>query len=119
MVLDAIAGFLRPDEGRILLDDAILFDGAAGVHLSPQARHCGYVFQNYALFPHMTIRENLAFAAERRPRPERTRRVNEMLERFRLTETAGRRPHQVSRRPAPALLHCASSGGRTQAVVAG
>jgi molybdate transport system ATP-binding protein len=96
MVLDSIAGFLRPDEGRILLDDAILFDGAARVHLSPQARNCGYVFQNYALFPHMTVRENLAFAAERRPRLERHRRVNEMLERFRLTETAGRRPHVVS-----------------------
>ena len=94
MLLDAIAGFVRPDEGRILLDDAILFDGAAGVHLSPQARNCGYVFQSYALFPHMTLRENLAFAAERRPRLERHRRVNEMLERFRLTEAAGRRPHE-------------------------
>ncbi len=56
MVLDSLAGFVRPDEGRILLDDAILFDGATGVHLSPQARNCGYVFQNYALFPHMTLR---------------------------------------------------------------
>ena len=96
MVLDSIAGFVRPDEGRILLDDAILFDGAAQVHLSPQARNCGYVFQNYALFPHMTLRENLAFASERRPRLERHRRVNEMLERFRLTESAGRKPHEVS-----------------------
>jgi molybdate transport system ATP-binding protein len=96
MVLDSIAGFVRPDEGRILLDDAILFDGAARVHLSPQARHCGYVFQNYALFPHMTLRENLVFAAERRPRLERHRRVNEMLERFRLADAAGRRPHEVS-----------------------
>jgi molybdate transport system ATP-binding protein len=96
MVLDCIAGFVRPDGGRILVDDAILFDGAARVHLSPQARNCGYVFQKYALFPHMSLRENLAFAAERRPRLERHRRVNEMLERFRLTETAGRRPHEVS-----------------------
>ena len=96
MVLDSIAGFVHPDEGRILLDDAILFDGAAGVHLSPQARNCGYVFQKYALFPHMTLRENLAFAAERRPRLERHRRVNDMLERFRLTEAAGRRPHECS-----------------------
>lgn len=96
MVLDSIAGFVRPDEGRILLDDAILFDGAARVYLTPQRRNCGYVFQNYALFPHMTLRENLAFAAERRPRLERRRRVNEMLERFRLTESAGRRPHEVS-----------------------
>ncbi len=96
LTLDLIAGFVRPDEGRILLDNEILYDGAAGVHLAPQARHTGYVFQNYALFPHMTLRENLAFAAERRPRLERHRRVNEMLEQFRLTEVAGRRPHEVS-----------------------
>ena len=95
-VLDSIAGFTRPDEGRILLDDDLLFDAATGVHLSPQARHCGYVFQNYALFPHMTLRENLVFAAERRPRLERHRRVNEMLDTFRLTDAAGRRPHEVS-----------------------
>ena len=96
LTLDSIAGFERPDEGRIMLDDAILFDAATRVHLPPQARQCGYVFQNYALFPHMTLRENLAFAAERRPRLERHRRVNEMLEKFRLTEMAGRRPHEVS-----------------------
>jgi molybdate transport system ATP-binding protein len=96
LMLDLIAGFALPDEGRILLDDQILFDAAAGVHLAPQARNCGYVFQNYALFPHMSLRENLAFAAERRPRLERHRRVNEMLDRFRLTEVAGLRPHEVS-----------------------
>ena len=96
LTLDLIAGFVRPDDGRILLDDQILFDGPAGVSLPPQARDCGYVFQNYALFPHMTLRENLEFAAERRPRLERHRRVNEMLERFRLNDAAGRRPHEVS-----------------------
>jgi len=96
LTLDLIAGFVRPDDGRILLDDEILFDGAAGVSLAPQARNCGYVFQNYALFPHMTLRQNLEFAAERRPRLERHRRVNEMLDRFRLGDAAGRRPHEVS-----------------------
>ena len=96
LVLNSIAGFVKPDEGRILLDDEILFDGASGVHLAPQARHCGYVFQNYALFPHMTLRQNLRFAAERKPRLERHRQVNEMLERFRLVDAAGRRPHEVS-----------------------
>jgi molybdate transport system ATP-binding protein len=96
LVLESIAGFARPDEGRILLDDDILFDGATGVHLPPQSRDCGYVFQKGALFPHMTLRENLQFAAERRPRLERHRRVNEMIEKFRLTESAGRRPHEVS-----------------------
>ena len=96
LILDCVAGFVNPDEGRLLLDDDILFDGATRVHLTPQQRNCGYVFQNYALFPHMTLRENLAFAAERRPRLERHRRVAEMLEKFHLGESAGRRPHEVS-----------------------
>jgi oligopeptide/dipeptide ABC transporter ATP-binding protein len=96
LVLDSVAGFVQPDEGRILLEDDILYDAAAGVHLAPQKRNCGYVFQNYALFPHMTLRENLAFAAERRPRLERHRRVNDMLEKFRLEDAAGRRPHELS-----------------------
>ena len=96
MVLDSIAGFVRPDAGRILLDNDILYDAASGVHIAPQKRDCGYVFQNYALFPHMTLRQNLMFAAERRPRLERHRRVNDMLDKFRLAEVAGRRPHEVS-----------------------
>jgi molybdate transport system ATP-binding protein len=96
LTLDSIAGFVRPDEGRILLDDEILFDGAAGVHLAPQARHCGYVFQNYALFPHMTLRKNLEFAVERVPRLERHRKVTEMLEKFHLVEVSGRRPYELS-----------------------
>jgi len=96
LVLDAVAGFVKPDEGRVMLDDDILCDGATGVFLPPQKRNCGYVFQNYALFPHMTLRQNLEFAAERRPRLERHRRVAEMLDKFKLTEAAGRRPHEVS-----------------------
>lgn len=96
LTLDSIAGFVRPDEGRILLDDQILFDAAARVHLPPRMRHCGYVFQNYALFPHMTLRQNLEFAAERAPRLGRHRKVSEMLERFHLAEAAGRRPYQLS-----------------------
>jgi molybdate transport system ATP-binding protein len=96
LTLDAIAGIVKPEEGRILLDGEILFDAASGVDLAPQARRCGYVFESYALFPHMTLRQNLAFAAEGSPRLERHRRVNEMLGRFHLTECAGRRPHEVS-----------------------
>jgi molybdate transport system ATP-binding protein len=96
LTLDCIAGFVRPDSGRILLDDEILFDATAKVNLRPRDRNCGYVFQKYALFPNMTLRENLAFAAERRPRLERHRRVTEMLEKFELTEVSGRRPHEVS-----------------------
>jgi molybdate transport system ATP-binding protein len=96
LTLDAIAGFVRPDQGRILLDDVLLFDGAARLWLPPQRRQCGYVFQNYALFPHMTLRANLAFAAERLPRLERHRRVNEIIDRFQLGDAADRKPEQCS-----------------------
>jgi len=96
LTLDSIAGFVRPEEGRIMLDDQILFDAESRVHLPPQARRCGYVFQNYALFPHMTLRQNLEFAAERLPRLERHRKVTEMIDRFHLSDVSGRRPHQLS-----------------------
>jgi len=96
LTLDCIAGFERPSEGRILLNDEILYDGAARVFLPPQARHCGYVFQNYALFPHMTLRENLEFGAASLKNLERRKRVSEMLERFQLHEVGGHRPHELS-----------------------
>jgi len=65
LTFDAIAGFARPDAGRIMLDDRILFDAASHVHLKPQQRNCGYVLQNEALFPHMSLRQNLVFASMR------------------------------------------------------
>lgn len=85
-----LAGFETPTHGEIRLGDKLLN------HVPPHKRNIGMVFQNYALFPHMTLRQNLAFAAERRPRLERHRKVNEMLERFHLADAAGRRPHELS-----------------------
>jgi ABC-type nitrate/sulfonate/bicarbonate transport system ATPase subunit len=96
LVLDCIAGFVKPDRGRILLNDSLLFDGEAGVNRPTRDRRCGYVLQNYALFPHMTVRENLLFAAASDKSIERHRQVNLMLERFRLQDVAGRKPHQLS-----------------------
>ncbi len=96
LTLESIAGFARPDEGRVMLGDDLLFDGATQVNLPPRARRCGYVFQNYALFPHMTLRQNLEFACGRKPKLERHRLVNEMLDRFRLASMAGRKPRELS-----------------------
>jgi molybdate transport system ATP-binding protein len=96
LTLDSIAGFVLPDAGRILLDDRILFDGVSGVNLTPQRRSCGYVFQNHALFPNMTLRENLAFAGDSLARLERHRRIAEQLDKFKLTSVAGRYPHELS-----------------------
>jgi molybdate transport system ATP-binding protein len=61
LTLKAIAGLLRPDAGHIRLDDRILFDAARGIDLPPQKRELAYVFQDYALFPHLTVRQNIAF----------------------------------------------------------
>jgi molybdate transport system ATP-binding protein len=68
LLLDTIAGFALPQSGRILLNDAILFDAATGVHLPPQRRGCVLVPPADSLFPHMTPRQNLMFAARRWPR---------------------------------------------------
>lgn len=92
-LLESIAGFARPDSGRILLDDAILFDAASHVQLPPRRRLCGFVSQSDSLFPYMTVRQNLVFAARRWPRLERHRRVTEMLDRFQLSAAASTRPH--------------------------
>ncbi|MGB7759639.1 MAG: ATP-binding cassette domain-containing protein, partial [Bryobacteraceae bacterium] len=65
LLLEMVAGLATPDEGRILLDDAILFDGQARVDLPPVRRGCGYVSQTDSLFPHRNLRQNLEFAARR------------------------------------------------------
>lgn len=96
LTLDCLAGFARPDNGRILIGDEILFDSGAHVDIPPRRRRCGYVFQSDALFPHMTLRENLSFARAGHSRLERLRAVDEMLDRFHLAEHAGRKPSQLS-----------------------
>jgi molybdate transport system ATP-binding protein len=96
LLLGSIAGFATPDSGRILLDDAILFDAAAGVSLPPRRRSIGYIFPKLALFPHMTLERNIAFAAAGRPRLERHRRVTEMLHRFDLAAAAALDPGTAS-----------------------
>ena len=59
MTLRCIAGIVRPDEGRIVLDGRVLFDSAQGIDLPPQQRNVGLLFQNYALFPNMTVEQNI------------------------------------------------------------
>jgi molybdate transport system ATP-binding protein len=96
LLLELLAGFAAPDSGRILLDDRILFDAAARVSEAPHHRRCGYIPQEDSLFPHLTLRQNLAFAAEHFARLERHRRVAEMLERFELTADAGSLPRHLA-----------------------
>lgn len=104
LTLNCIAGFVRPDEGRILINDELLFDSGGHVSRAPRHRRCGYVSQEHALFPHMTVRENLLFAAQCRPRQKWTRRgglgrrraINEILESFELTNLAEQTPSRLS-----------------------
>ncbi len=98
LTLNCLAGFTRPDDGRILVDEQIYFDAATRIHVPPQQRRCGYLFQEHALFPHMTVRENLRFAAaSQKQRGLNTRRrINDLLEAFELGDLAKRKPARLS-----------------------
>jgi ABC-type sulfate/molybdate transport systems ATPase subunit len=87
-VLRAVAGLVRPTTGRISCGDAVWFDSAAGVHEPPDRRRVGLVFQDYALFPHMTVRQNIEFS--------RGERADEFLERFRIGHLENARPPELS-----------------------
>ena len=65
LTLRSIAGLLSPDRGRIVINERVLFDTDRRVNLPPQARRAGYLFQDYALFPHLTVAQNVAFGATR------------------------------------------------------
>ena len=94
-LLRIISGFIQQTEGRVL------FDGLPVDHLSPSQRGVGIVFQNYALFPHMTVAQNVAYGLQARkwPRIEIAARVDEMLELVHMTEFAQRKPQTIVRRP--------------------
>ncbi len=66
-VLNAIAGLLKPDSGRVAVDGDVLFDAAAGINLPPEKRRAGYVFQDARLFPHMKVAANLAYGERLAP----------------------------------------------------
>jgi len=96
LTLQCLAGLIRPDTGRIVVDDRVLFDSATGVDLRPQHRRVGYVFQGYALFPHLTVGQNVAFGLRDRPRAERLARAAEVMERLGLAGLEHRRPGELS-----------------------
>lgn len=95
MTLKIIAGIETPDAGRIVLNGRTLFDGAKKINLPPQARRVGYLFQNYALFPNMTVAENILFAAVGTA-SEKRRKLEENLTRFKLNGLENSYPHELS-----------------------
>jgi molybdate transport system ATP-binding protein len=91
-ILECIAGLVRPDSGEIRLEDRIVFSSSEGIDLPPRERRVGYVFQDYALFPHLSAEANVALAL---PRREKGKAV-ECLERFGIARLAKRKPGLLS-----------------------
>ena len=95
MTLKCIAGLERPDRGQILLNGRTLYDSEKGINLPPQARGVGYLFQNYALFPNMTVHENIIFALDG-TREEKERILAENVARFSLEGIENAYPARLS-----------------------
>ena len=109
-----LAGLVHPRQGRIVVDDTVFFDSSKGINLPARSRRVGYVFQDYALFPHMTVWQNPALALHQREKPfpvigsafraifparlteEQQESIELILELLEITHLAGRRPSQIS-----------------------
>jgi molybdate transport system ATP-binding protein len=100
LTLQAIAGLLRPDEGTITLHGTTLFDSAGGIDQKPQARKIAYLFQDYALFPHLNVRQNIGFGLRQGWLNPRARgahaQVDYWLDALELKGVAGNHPAQLS-----------------------
>jgi molybdate transport system ATP-binding protein len=99
LTLQAMAGLRRPARGHVRVGGRTLYDAARHVDLPARARRLGYVFQQYALFPHLSVRDNVAFGLtswRRRLGPEDATRLDELLDGFGLLPLAHSRPHTLS-----------------------
>ena len=100
VTLRAIAGLERPDSGRIAVNGAVLYDSKRGIDVPARLRSVGYVFQDYALFPHLTAEENIAFPLCRwwwpRPSAEVAKRVRDLMDIFEIANLARSYPWQIS-----------------------
>jgi molybdate transport system ATP-binding protein len=92
-LLDCIAGLTTPDAGKVRIGDQVLFDGARGMNLSVQSRKIGYVFQDLALFPHLTVGKNVAYGWGG---SERRQKADAILESFRIAHLRDRKPEEIS-----------------------
>ncbi|MCQ2442149.1 MAG: ATP-binding cassette domain-containing protein [Oscillospiraceae bacterium] len=97
MTLKCVAGILRPDRGIISLNGVTLFDSQRGIDLPPQKRKVGYLFQNYALFPHMTVKQNILCGLyHEKNQAKKHKKLEEVLKVLQLEELLERRPFQLS-----------------------
>src|SRR5689334_23790854 len=92
-VLRMLAGFMKPDSGCIKMNDVVWFDASKRINVQPQQRSIGFVFQDYALFPNMNVRENIVFALNKN---DSTAIVDELLEVTGLTNLAARKIQALS-----------------------
>jgi molybdate transport system ATP-binding protein len=96
MTLRCIAGVSKPDKGRIVLNGVTLFDSEKKINLPPQKRNTGFLFQDYALFPNMTIRQNIMCGAKKKSRDERKIAAQNLAEMFHVSRHLDKYPHQLS-----------------------
>ena len=100
LTLQAIAGLLRPDQGHVRVGGRVLYESNRDIDLPPDRRRIGYLFQHYALFPHLCVRDNIAFGLtnwwRRRLAPAEALRIDGLMESFGLAELAGSRPAALS-----------------------
>lgn len=96
VTLQAVAGLIRPQTGQIFLNGRTLFDHAQGINLPPQRRRVGYVMQDYTLFPHLSVAQNIAYGLRGQPTTAIRQAVADMLDLIQLTGYAEHRPHELS-----------------------
>ncbi len=96
MLLRTVAGLLSPESGRIVIGDHVIFDSEQGVDIPPQARQIGYMPQQYALFPHMSVAENIAYGLFKWDQSDREERMQELIDLMRLSPIVHRRPGEIS-----------------------
>lgn len=96
MTLKCIAGIETPDRGKIIVNGKTLFDSEKRINLSPQKRRVGLLFQNYALFPNMTVLQNITSGTRRDKQENNKEKIDDILKRFELTDLTDHYPHQLS-----------------------
>lgn len=95
-LLDCVAGLARPEKGAIRLANDVFFDAEKRISLTPQERGIGYVFQSLALFPNLTVEQNIAFGIEDRANTEQKKRIDRVLAAFHIQGLGGRKPDKLS-----------------------
>lgn len=96
MTLKCIAGIVKPDKGKIISNGKVFFDSEKKINLTPQQRNIGFLFQNYALFPHMSVKQNIQLGIEKLSKEEKDEITKKYLKKFRLEGFEDRYPWQLS-----------------------